>query len=99
MKAVYVRFLIEINETIHIENVTLALCKDIKLVLDIDVCVAAVHEYKNAAIEILSITPLTDKELCALAFDCENQSDFPSLRWNITIPGSKPPPRPPLPPA
>jgi hypothetical protein len=46
----------------------------------------------------LSVTPYTDKELCALAFDCENQADFPILRWNVTVPGSKPTPRPPQPP-
>jgi len=50
-------------------------------------------------IEILTISPLTDKELCAVAFDCGDQTDIPILRWNVTIPGSKPPPRPPQPPA
>ncbi|CAF1472859.1 unnamed protein product [Adineta steineri] len=94
-----IRFLIEINETIHVENVTIALCKDIQLFLNIEVCVGAVLEYKDAAIEIFSMSPLTNKELCALAFDCEDQKDFPILRWNVTIPGSKPSPRPPQPPA
>ena len=41
-----VRLLIEINSTIDVENVTIALCKDLKLFLDINVCVGAVHEYK-----------------------------------------------------
>ncbi|CAF3487160.1 unnamed protein product [Rotaria socialis] len=93
------QFLIEINETVHIENVTLVLCKKIELFLDIDVCYGAVHEYKDAVIEILSITPLNSKELCALTFDCENPADFPILRWNVTLPGSKPTPKPPQPPS
>ncbi len=45
------------------------------------------------------MSPLTNKELCAVAFDCENQGDFPILQWNITVPGSKPTPQPPQPPA
>ncbi len=54
---------------------------------------------QDAAIEILTVTPLTNKELCALAFDCNDQTRFPALEWNITIPGSKPTPKPPQPPA
>ncbi|CAF1578184.1 unnamed protein product, partial [Didymodactylos carnosus] len=39
------RILIEYNETAHIENVVIGICKDFKL-FDPDVCVGAVHEYK-----------------------------------------------------
>jgi len=41
-----IRFLIDINSTVNVENVTIALCKDIKLFLDLDVCIGAVHEYR-----------------------------------------------------
>jgi len=41
-----IRFLIEINSTVDVENVTIALCKDIKLFLDDDVCIGAVNEYR-----------------------------------------------------
>jgi hypothetical protein len=42
----------------------------------------------------------TSKQLCALALNCEKQSDFPLLRWNVTFPDKpKPPPRPPQPPS
>jgi len=50
-------------------------------------------------LEVVKTSPLNNKELCAVAFDCENQADFPILRWNITLPGRKPPPHPPQPPA
>lgn len=40
-----VRFLIEINQTAEIEGVVIKLCEEIKLFLDIDVCIGAVHEY------------------------------------------------------
>ncbi|CAF1110198.1 unnamed protein product [Rotaria sp. Silwood1] len=40
-----VRLLIETNQTIHIENVVNGFCREFKLI-DIDVCIGAVHEYK-----------------------------------------------------
>jgi len=40
-----VRLLIEANQTTHIENVVNEFCKEFKLI-DVDVCMGAVHEYK-----------------------------------------------------
>jgi hypothetical protein len=49
---------------------------------------------------VIEITPLTNKELCTLAFECEPQTDFPALSWNVTFPARpKPTPRPPQPPS
>ncbi|CAF0945509.1 unnamed protein product [Rotaria sordida] len=49
-----VRLLIEANQTIHIENVVNGFCKEFKLI-DINVCIGAVHEYKDAVIEYLIV--------------------------------------------
>ena len=46
------------------------------------------------------MSPLNSKGLCALAFQCEPQFDFPLLRWNVTFRDTpKPKPRPPKPPS
>ena len=46
--------------------------------------------------KVIAESRLTSKQLCALAFDCERQFDFPILNWNVTFPDKpKPPPRPP----
>jgi hypothetical protein len=43
---------------------------------------------------------LTSKEICALAFECEPQRDFPVFSWNVTLPNTpKPTPQPPKPPS
>ena len=39
------KLLIETNETDHVENIVNNFCKEFKL-LDVDVCMGAVHEYK-----------------------------------------------------
>ncbi len=45
------------------------------------------------------MSPLTNKELCSLAFDCKAPPDFPVVGWNVTFPDKpKPTPRPPQPP-
>ncbi|CAF2669724.1 unnamed protein product [Rotaria sp. Silwood2] len=94
-----VRLLIEANQTAHIENVVNGFCKEFKLI-DIDVCIGAVHEYKDAVIEVISLSSYNNKQLCALAFDCYKRFDYPILTWNVTFPSDKPkplpqPPRPP----
>lgn len=48
---------------------------------------------------MIAQTKLTDRELCAVAFNCESRGNIPALEWNVTIPGGKPVPRPPQPPA
>ncbi|CAF3153509.1 unnamed protein product [Rotaria sp. Silwood2] len=54
----------------------------------------------NVVIEVLTKSRLTNKQLCAITFGCEKQSDFPVFSWNVTFPDKpKPPPRPPQPPA
>ncbi|CAF4684401.1 unnamed protein product [Rotaria socialis] len=92
------RLIIENNQTEQFRHLALNLCKEFGL-LDIDVCVGAIYEYWECVIEVIGASSLTSRELCALALDCENQSDFPKLNWNITVPGRKPPPRPPQPPS
>lgn len=47
-----IRLLIEINATIDIENTTIAVCRDLKIFLDIDVCAGAIHEYRVDTIYI-----------------------------------------------
>jgi hypothetical protein len=50
-------------------------------------------------IQVLGMSPLTNKELCSLAFECQVPPDFPVVNWNVTFPDKpKPPPRPPQPP-
>ena len=50
-------------------------------------------------IEVLGVTPLTTKELCSLAFQCQAPTGFPLVSWNVTFPNKpKPTPRPPQPP-
>jgi hypothetical protein len=45
------------------------------------------------------MSPLTNKELCSLAFECEAPSYFPLVNWNVTFPDKpKPTPQPPQPP-
>ncbi len=51
-------------------------------------------------IEILTTSPLDHKGLCALAFQCETQANFPLLNWNVTFPDKpKPTPIPAQPPS
>ena len=45
------------------------------------------------------MSSLTNKELCALAFECKAPPYFPIINWNVTFPDKpKPTPRPPQPP-
>jgi hypothetical protein len=54
---------------------------------------------QNAVIEVLTLSPLTNKELCSLAFECQAPPDFPLVNWNVSFPDKpKPAPRPPTPP-
>ncbi|CAF1053714.1 unnamed protein product, partial [Rotaria sordida] len=94
-----VRLLIEANQTIHIENVVNGFCKEFKLI-DINVCIGAVHEYKDAVIEVISLSSYSNKQLCALVFNCYERFDYPILTWNVTFPTDKPKPlpQPPQPP-
>ncbi|CAF1012169.1 unnamed protein product, partial [Didymodactylos carnosus] len=93
------RVLIERNQSQHIENVAITFCKEFKLI-DESVCIGAVHEYKDAVIQVVGLSKLTSKQLCALAFGCEQQSQIPALNWNVTFPNvPKPPVSPPQPPA
>ena len=49
---------------------------------------------------MVELAPLTSKEICALAFGCEPQTNFPVFSWNVTFPNTpKPTPRPPQPPS
>ncbi|CAF3066537.1 unnamed protein product [Rotaria socialis] len=92
------RVLIMINRTDLIDDVAIRFCKYYKL-LDENVCLGAVKEYKNIVIEVLAISPLTNKELCSLAFECQAPPYFPVVGWNVTFPNKpKPTPRPPQPP-
>jgi hypothetical protein len=53
-----------------------------------------------AVFQVVELAPLTDKQLCSLAYECEPQTDFPVLSWNVTLPDTpKPTPRPPQPPS
>ncbi|CAF4063326.1 unnamed protein product, partial [Rotaria sp. Silwood1] len=93
------RALIKINRSDLIDDVAIRFCKYYKL-LDQNVCLGAVNEYKNVIIEVLSMSPLTNKELCSLAFECQAPPYFPIVSWNVTFPDKpKPTPRPPQPPA
>ncbi|CAF1463162.1 unnamed protein product [Adineta ricciae] len=93
------RVLIRINRSDLIDNVAIEFCKFYKL-LDRNVCLGAVNEYKNAVIEVLALSPLTNKELCSLAFECAAPPYFPVVNWNVTFPDKpKPTPQPPQPPA
>jgi hypothetical protein len=50
--------------------------------------------------QVLELAPLTNKQICSLAFECQPQTDFPILSWNVTLPDTpKPTPRPPQPPS
>lgn len=52
-----VKVFVELNQTASLENITIAVCKDIRLFLDEDVCVGAVHEYKvMASVTVLILT-------------------------------------------
>ena len=53
--------MIDANQTNHVENVVIGFCKEFKLI-DVDVCIGAVHEYK---VEMTSIDRLA---LCIAAF-------------------------------
>ncbi|CAF2554038.1 unnamed protein product [Rotaria sp. Silwood2] len=93
------RALIRINRSDLIDDVAIRFCKYYKL-LDQNVCLGAVNEYKNVIIEVLAMSPLTNKELCSLAFECQAPPYFPVVIWNVTFPDKpKPTPRPPQPPA
>ncbi|CAF1450802.1 unnamed protein product [Adineta ricciae] len=94
-----VRLLIEANQTAHIENVVMGFCKEFKLI-DIDVCIGVVHEYRDAVIAVISQSSYSNKQLCALALNCRKQFDYPILTWNVTFPSDKPKPlpKPPQPP-
>ena len=51
-------------------------------------------------IEILALSPLTNKELCSLAFECKAAHAYPVITWNVTFPTTpKPEPSPPQPPS
>ncbi|CAF1108747.1 unnamed protein product [Adineta steineri] len=92
------RLLIKINRSELIDDVAIRFCKLYKL-LDENVCVGAVNEYKNAVIEVLAMSPLTNKDLCSLAFECPKSPYAPVITWNVTFPNKpKPTPRPPQPP-
>ncbi len=53
-----------------------------------------------AVFQVIELATLTDKQLCSLAFECQPQTDFPALSWNVTLPDTpKPTPRPPQPPS
>ncbi|CAF3614912.1 unnamed protein product [Rotaria sordida] len=93
------RTLIRINRSDLIDDVAMRFCKYYKL-LDPNVCLGAVNEYKNVIIEVLVMSPLTNKELCSLAFECQPPPYFPIVGWNVTFPDKpKPTPRPPQPPS
>ena len=51
-------------------------------------------------IEVIALSSYTNKQLCALVFDCNKRSDYPIIMWDVTFPSDKPkpPPRPPRPP-
>lgn len=54
---------------------------------------------QTVVIEVLGLSPVTNKELCSLAFECEAPRGTPLITWNITLPDKpKPTPRPPQPP-
>ncbi|CAF1261330.1 unnamed protein product [Adineta ricciae] len=91
------RLLIYANQTDRFENITVQLCKEFSLVLD--VCSGAVHEYKDVVFQVISLTEYTDKALCAITLNCEKQTDYPSLNWTVPIPDGKPTPQPPKPPS
>ncbi|CAF1680569.1 unnamed protein product [Rotaria magnacalcarata] len=91
------RILIDANQTERIENVTLEICNKFGLVLD--VCSGAVHEYKDAVLQVIYLTHFSDKALCSLALNCDRQTDYPALNWTVAIPDKKPPPQPPKPPS
>ncbi|CAF0859177.1 unnamed protein product [Adineta ricciae] len=94
-----IRILVEINDTARFEAALLFVCREYKKIA-FDVCVGAVDEYKNAVLEIIVKSPLNNKGLCALAFKCDSQFNYPLLNWNVTIPDKlKPTPRPPQPPS
>ncbi|CAF0981469.1 unnamed protein product [Rotaria sordida] len=94
-----IRILIETNRTSHLDDVLLFICKEYKKI-EQNVCIGAVHEYKDAVLEIITTSPLNNKGLCAIAFQCEPQFDFPLLKWNVTLPDKpKPQPKPPQPPS
>ena len=97
--APFVRHLIKLNDTKAIETAVTTICKEYKR-LDHAVCLDAAHEYMPTVFEVVKLSPLSDKELCSLAFECQPQRDFPILAWNVTLPSnSKPTPRPPQPPS
>lgn len=42
----------------------------------------------------MSRSNYNNKQLCALAFHCHEQLDYPILSWNVTFPPDRPKPRP-----
>ncbi|CAF1515832.1 unnamed protein product [Rotaria sp. Silwood1] len=92
-----IRILIDVNQTERLENVTLEICNEFGLVLD--VCSGAVHEYKDAIFQVIALTHFSNKALCSLALNCDRQTDYPVLNWSVAIPDRKPPPQPPKPPS
>ena len=97
--APFVRYLLTLNDTKLIDEAVTIFCKEYKG-LDHSVCLGAAHEYMPAVFEVVKLAPLTNKELCSLAFECEPQRDFPVFSWNVTFPDKpKPTPRPPQPPS
>ncbi|CAF1219201.1 unnamed protein product [Adineta steineri] len=93
-----IRLLIEANQTAHIENIVMGFCREFKLI-DLDVCIGAVHEYRDAVIAVISLSSYSNKQLCQLVFKCYKQIDYPIITWNVTFPDKpKPLPQPPQPP-
>ncbi|CAF2803422.1 unnamed protein product [Rotaria sp. Silwood2] len=92
-----IRILIDVNQTERLENVTLEICNEFGLVLD--VCSGAVYEYKDAVIQVIALTHFSNKALCSLALNCDRQTDYPVLNWSVAIPDRKPSPQPPKPPS
>ncbi|CAF1315960.1 unnamed protein product [Adineta ricciae] len=94
-----IRLLLELNETALINEAVSFFCKEYKS-LDEAVCLGAAHEYISVVFQVVQLAPLTNKQICALAFECQPQRDFPVFSWNVTFPDKpKPTPQPPKPPS
>ncbi|CAF4257182.1 unnamed protein product, partial [Rotaria sp. Silwood2] len=94
-----VRLLLELNQTNLIDEVVGIFCREY-ILLDENVCLGAAHEYMGVVFQVVELAPFNNKQLCALAFECQPQRDFPAFSWNVTFPDKpKPTPRPPQPPS
>ncbi|CAF0993021.1 unnamed protein product [Rotaria sordida] len=94
-----IRLLLELNQTSLIDEVVNTFCREY-ILLDENVCRGAAYEYMGAVFQVIELTSFTNKQLCALAFECQPQRDFPIFNWNVTFPDKpKPTPQPPQPPS